>query len=316
MSQIQTFHQALQRELAKAVVGQRDSIRLLTIAIATGGHVLIEGVPGVAKTLLARAAAKALDLQFRRVQFTPDLMPSDILGTQVFDFGKGSFHFVEGPIFTQVFLADEINRSPGKTQAALLEAMQELQISVEGASRALQTPFFVVATQNPVEQEGTYPLPEAQLDRFLFKINVEYPSAEEEIAILERNPAGSARMQDLLQHVEAIEHEFDFDAIQSELGTIHIEEPVRRYTAELVRRTRADPRIELGASPRAGIMLQNAACCAASIEGRDFVLPDDIKSLLLPTLRHRVGLTASAEVEGLAADSILLEIADGLAVPR
>jgi len=310
------LHAALEGQVEHCIVGQKEAVRLLFIALVAGGHVLIEGVPGLAKTTLARSVAEALDLDFGRVQFTPDLMPSDILGTQVFDFQKGNFHLVEGPVFTQVLLADEINRAPAKTQAALLEAMQEGTISLDGKPRDLPRPFLVLATQNPIEHEGTYPLPEAQLDRFLFKVVLDYPSIDEEIQILEMHRGDAEGMRRSLGEIQAISTAEDLLAARDEAFATRMEPRLRLYLIELIRATRDHESILHGASPRAALLLQLAARIAARLGGRDYVIPDDIKTLLLPLLRHRVFLTATAEVEGADLDQVLLEIADGVPVPR
>ena len=316
MTLISDLHQALRREVAKVVVGQEDALRLVLIALVCEGHVLLEGVPGVAKTTLVRAVGAALGLRFRRIQFTPDLMPSDILGTQIFNFQDGHFHLVEGPVFTNLLLTDEINRAPAKTQAALLEAMQERQVSIEGTPRILPQPFLVLATVNPVEYEGTYPLPEAQLDRFLFKIRLDYPSKEEELGILQQHRGDSAGLTALLGTVKPAASAEDLSRAKEEAIQVQMEPKVADYLVAMVRRTRDSVHIQLGGSPRASLLLQIAARASASLEGRDYVIPDDIKQLFVPVLRHRLLLTTSAEVEGLGADQILRSIADSVPVPR
>jgi len=316
MTLISDLHQALRREVAKVVVGQEDALRLVLIALVCEGHVLLEGVPGVAKTTLVRTVGAALGLRFRRIQFTPDLMPSDILGTQIFNFQDGHFHLVEGPVFTNLLLTDEINRAPAKTQAALLEAMQERQVSIEGTPRILPQPFLVLATVNPVEYEGTYPLPEAQLDRFLFKIRLDYPSKEEELGILQQHRGDSAGLTALLGTVKPAASAEDLSRAKEEAIQVQMEPKVADYLVAMVRRTRDSVHIQLGGSPRASLLLQIAARASASLEGRDYVIPDDIKQLFVPVLRHRLLLTTSAEVEGLGADQILRSIADSVPVPR
>jgi len=313
---LQELHGALAEQVGRCIVGQQEAIRLLFISLVAGGHVLIEGVPGLAKTTLARSLAESLALSFGRVQFTPDLMPSDILGTQVFDFQKGSFHLVEGPVFTQVLLADEINRAPAKTQAALLEAMQEGTISLDGKPRRLPQPFLVLATQNPIEHEGTYPLPEAQLDRFLFKVVLDYPEIEEEIRILEMHRGDAEGLRESLGEIQAVTAAEDLLRAREEAFATRLEPGLRRYLIELIRATRDHESILHGASPRAALLLQLAARIAARLEGRDYVIPDDIKGLLLPLLRHRIFLTATAEVEGADLDEVIREVADGIPVPR
>jgi MoxR-like ATPase len=310
------LYQSLRREAEKVIVGQEEAVRLLFIALVCEGHVLLEGVPGLAKTTLVRTVAAALGLRFRRIQFTPDLMPSDVIGTQIFDFQHGKFHLVEGPVFTNILLGDEINRAPAKTQAALLEAMQERQVSVEGAARPLPLPFLVLATQNPVEYEGTYPLPEAQLDRFLFKAKLEYPTLEEEVTILEQHRGDTAGLSTLIDSVSRVADAEELRRAKEEALLVRIDGSVTRYLVDLVRRTREHVYIQLGASPRAALLLQIASRAAAALAGRDYVVPDDIKSLFVPALRHRVILTTSAEVEGLGADQVLRDVANIVPVPR
>jgi MoxR-like ATPase len=304
VGEVTTLFEGLRREVRKIVVGQDEAVRLAFVALLAEGHIILEGVPGLAKTTLVRALAAALRLQFKRVQFTPDLMPADVLGAPIFDFQQGKFHVVEGPIFTNVLLADEINRAPAKTQAALLEAMQERQVSLEGAGRALPRPFLVLATQNPVEHEGTYPLPEAQLDRFLFKVLVAYPSLEDELAVLAEHRGDSAGLTNLLGSVAPVADAQALARAQAEA------------LAVLVRRTRQDPLVALGGSPRASLLLQVAARIQAALERRDFVLPDDIKALFVPALRHRIRLTAAAEVDGLSTDEVLGRVLAAVPVPR
>jgi MoxR-like ATPase len=310
------LYQSLRREAEKVIVGQEEAVRLLFIALVCEGHVLLEGVPGLAKTTLVRTVAAALGLRFRRIQFTPDLMPSDVIGTQVFDFQHGKFHLVEGPVFTNILLGDEINRAPAKTQAALLEAMQERQVSVEGAARPLPLPFLVLATQNPVEYEGTYPLPEAQLDRFLFKAKLEYPTLDEEVTILEQHRGDTAGLSTLIDSVSRVADAEELRRAKEQALLVRIDGSVTRYLVDLVRRTREHVYIQLGASPRAALLLQIASRAAAALAGRDYVVPDDIKSLFVPALRHRVILTTSAEVEGLGADQVLRDVANIVPVPR
>ncbi|MBI4603041.1 MAG: MoxR family ATPase [Planctomycetes bacterium] len=310
------IYEACRASIGKVIVGQDEAVRLLLLAILTEGHVLVEGVPGVAKTTLVRALARSLDLGFKRIQFTPDLMPSDVIGTHVFDFREGKFHLVQGPVFTQVLLADEVNRSPAKTQAALLEAMQERQVSIEGEARPLPEPFFVLATQNPIEQEGTYPLPEAQLDRFLFKARMGYPSAKEEAEVLRRHRGDNASLR---RELEALTPVADAEALRKakeEVLAVSIRDEVIEYVVELVRRTRNHVHISLGGSPRAMLLLQMAAKAAAAVEGRAYVTPDDVKGVFLPALEHRILLTPTAEVEGLGAPEVLRGVLESVHVPR
>ena len=297
----------------KVIVGQDETIRLAFMALALRGHILIEGVPGTAKTLLARTAARLIGGSFKRIQFTPDLMPSDIVGTSIFEITTSSFRIRLGPVFANVVLADEVNRAPAKTQAALLEAMEERQVTLEGESHALPDPFIVIATQNPVEYEGTYPLPEAELDRFLFKAIVAYPQQPEEAAILRRHDKG--RPLDLVETLEPL-GPTDLGASRNEIENVTVEDSVVGYIVRIVEETRRSGDLVLGASPRAGVHLLHAAKAAAALDGRDFVTPDDVKSLVPPTLRHRVVLKAEAEIEGVDADAALRRVLARLDVPR
>jgi MoxR-like ATPase len=297
----------------KVIVGQDETIRLAFMALALRGHILIEGVPGTAKTLLARTVARLIGGSFKRIQFTPDLMPSDIVGTSIFELATSSFRIRLGPIFANVVLADEVNRAPAKTQAALLEAMEERQVTLEGAANALPDPFIVIATQNPVEYEGTYPLPEAELDRFLFKAIVAYPQQPEEAAILRRHDKG--RPQDLVDTLEPLAGT-DLVTSRDEIERVTVEDSVVGYIVRIVEETRRSGDLVLGASPRAGVHLLHAAKAAAALDGRDFVTPDDVKSLVPPTLRHRVVLKAEAEIEGVDADAALRRVLARLDVPR
>ena len=297
----------------KVIVGQDETIRLSFMALALRGHILIEGVPGTAKTLLARTAARLIGGSFKRIQFTPDLMPSDIVGTSIFEIATSSFRIRLGPVFANVVLADEVNRAPAKTQAALLEAMEERQVTLEGQSNALPDPFIVIATQNPVEYEGTYPLPEAELDRFLFKAVVAYPQQPEEAAILRRHDKG--RPLDLVETLDPL-GSTDLVTSRQEIENVTVEDSVVGYIVRIVEETRRSGDLQLGASPRAGVHLLHAAKAAAALEGRDFVTPDDVKSLVPPTLRHRVVLKAEAEIEGVDADAALRRVLARLDVPR
>jgi MoxR-like ATPase len=297
----------------KVIVGQDETIRLAFMALALRGHILIEGVPGTAKTLLARTAARLIGGSFKRIQFTPDLMPSDIVGTSIFEISTSSFRIRLGPVFANVVLADEVNRAPAKTQAALLEAMEERQVTLEGESQTLPDPFIVIATQNPVEYEGTYPLPEAELDRFLFKAIVAYPQRPEEAAILRRHDKG--RPQDLVETLDPL-GPTDLGTSRDEIENVTVEDSVVGYIVRIVEETRRSGDLILGASPRAGVHLLHAAKAAAALDGRDFVTPDDVKSLVPPTLRHRVVLKAEAEIEGVDADAALRRVLARLDVPR
>jgi MoxR-like ATPase len=312
MAPIATAFDNLRAAVGSVVVGQEEAIRLGFLTLLCSGHALIEGVPGVAKTLFVRTLARALRLRFGRVQFTPDLMPSDIVGTPVVNPATGEVHFRPGPLFTDVLLADEINRASAKTQAALLEAMQEAAATVDGVTHPLGEHFCVFATQNPVEQEGTYPLPEAELDRFLCKLIVGYPSVDDEIRILALHHAGTSRP-------ESVEPVFDAAGLaqaRALVARVVVRDEVLAYVAALVRATRADLHFALGASPRGGVMLLRAAKANAAIAGRDFVLPEDVQDLFLPVLRHRVQLDAGAEVEGLTTDEALRHTLQSVTVPR
>ncbi len=307
---------AVRAEVAKAVVGQDAVVTGLLAALLVRGHVLLEGVPGTAKTLLVKALAASLRLEDRRVQFTPDLMPSDVTGQVVYTAASASFSFRQGPVFTNVLLADEINRTPPKTQAALLEAMEERQVSVEGTPRPLPEPFVVVATQNPVEYEGTYPLPEAQLDRFLFKLVVGYPTAEEERAVVGRHDAGMDPHDLAALGVSAVADAAALDAARAEVRAIRVEPPVQGYLVDLARATRNAPSLVLGASPRGTTMLLAAAKAWAWLSGKPFVTPDDVKAVALPALRHRLQLRPEVELEGGTADGVLSGLLASVPVPR
>ncbi len=305
---------AVRSEVAKVVVGQEGIISGLITALLVRGHVLLEGVPGVAKTLLVKALSAALDLEFTRVQFTPDLMPSDVLGQLVYD--DGDFRFRQGPVFTNLLLADEINRSPAKTQAALLEAMEERQVSVEGQARALPEPFIVVATQNPVEYEGTYPLPEAQLDRFLFKLQVPYPSADQERDILSRHHRGFDPHDVAGSGVVPVATAADLAMARAQVTAVGVEQPVLDYIVELVRATRASPSVSLGVSPRGAAALLHSAKAWAYLAGRPYVTPDEVKAVTKPALRHRLQLRPEVELEGGTADAVLDAILTSVPAPR
>lgn len=303
-------------EAGRAVVGQEETIELLFVALLSGGHVLLEGVPGTAKTLIAKTLSILLQADFTRVQFTPDLMPSDILGTSVFDLTTSRFHLQQGPIFTNFLLADEINRAPAKTQAALLEAMEERQVTLDGKRHVLPEPFITIATQNPIEYEGTYPLPEAQIDRFLFKILVDYGSTDEEQEILNRYHTGfDAKDLDALG-LESVLRPADIAAIRTDCQSISVDPGVMSYITTIVRNTRHTRDIRLGASPRAGIALLLGSKVVAALDGRDYVLPDDVKRLALPVLRHRVVLRPEVELEGITPDMVIDGVLSAVEVPR
>jgi MoxR-like ATPase len=316
LQEIRAITEGVRREVRKAVIGQDEAIELMLTSLLVGGHVLLEGVPGTAKTLLTQAFAAGLALQFGRIQFTPDLMPGDVLGTNLFNFQTNSFVLTKGPIFTQLLLADEINRTPPKTQAALLQAMNERAVTVDGHDYALGDAFMVVATQNPIEQQGTYPLPEAQLDRFLFKLVLHHPARDEEREIVRRHGHRSAmpRLSDF--GLEAIADAAALSRTREAVARIRLSDALVDYIVDVVRATRQHSSLEVGASTRAANMLAAAVRAFAALQGRDFVIPDDVKLLALPVLRHRLTLSPSAEIEGLTSDRILREILDQTAAPR
>ena len=316
VSKIRAITDAVLGEVRKAVVGQDEVINLMLTSLLCGGHILLEGVPGTAKTLLAQSFSAGLALKFGRVQFTPDMMPGDLLGTNLFNFQTSAFTLTRGPIFADILLADEINRTPPKTQAALLQAMNERSVTIDGTTHSLGEAFMVVATQNPIEQQGTYPLPEAQLDRFLFKIKIDYPSLEEERELVARHghrttmpklaefglkPVVSAKMLSMAREMTA----------QLRLG-----KPLIDYIVDIIRATRQNGGIETGASPRAANMLASASRAYAVTQGRDFVIPDDVKFLAVPLLRHRIVMAANAEIDGLSSDAVIREILDQVTAPR
>jgi MoxR-like ATPase len=316
LGEIQATIASVRKEVGKAVVGQDDVIDLMLTSLLVGGHILLEGVPGTAKTLLGQAFAAALALKFGRIQFTPDLMPGDVLGTNLFNFQTNSFVLTKGPIFTELLLADEINRTPPKTQAALLQAMNERAVTIDGRDHTLGDDFMVVATQNPIEQQGTYPLPEAQLDRFLFKIIILHPSRDEEREIVRRHGHSSAlpRLRDF--GLSAVADSALLAAVRARVQQIRLSNEIVDYIVDVIRATRQHPSFDVGASPRASNMLSCSARGLAALKGRDFVIPDDIKALAIPALRHRVILSPSAEIEGLSPDRVLTEILDQTAAPR
>ncbi len=306
----------IRAEIGKAVVGQDEAVNLLLVALFAGGHVLLEGPPGTAKTLLAQSFARSVALDFGRIQFTPDLMPGDVIGANLFNFQTSTFTLTRGPVFCELLLADEINRTPPKTQAALLEAMQERHVTIDGISHPLSPRFTVVATQNPIEQQGTYPLPEAQLDRFLFKHVLDYPTPEQERAIIVAHGARSGQMDPAAFGVAAVLERAAIDAAVETVAQVRLTDEVVGYIVDLVRATRESTDIETGASPRAGAMLAVAARAAAALDGRDYVVPDDVKSLAVPALRHRLVLSAAAEIEGRKVDLVLKGLVERVAAPR
>lgn len=304
----------LKSQISKVVVGQEEFLDLLIIALLSNGHVLIEGVPGVAKTLTAKLFSKSLKTRFSRIQFTPDLMPSDVLGTSVFNKSNTNFEFRPGPIFSNLVLIDEINRAPAKTQAALFEVMEERQVTIDGDQHQMTPPFMVLATQNPIEHEGTYALPEAQLDRFLFKIKVDYPVLEHEVEILRTHDKRQGK--DPNEGIEAILDPASLLQSQQQIQKIIIDDKLLHYIARIVTQTRSHPHLFLGASPRASLALMNASKAFAAIEGRDFVIPEDIKRGLVPVLGHRVILSPEREMEGLTTEEVIEMISQTIEIPR
>lgn len=305
---------SIRNEIGKVIIGQHKMLDLLMIGLLCDGHILIEGVPGVAKTLTAKLMAKVIDVDFSRIQFTPDLMPGDVVGTSVFNPKEGDFYFKAGPIFSNIILIDEINRAPAKTQAALFEVMEERQVTVDGITHEMRFPFIILATQNPVEQEGTYRLPEAQLDRFIFKIDVQYPSLEEEIGIL-NNQHGRTQAQ-LLYGVNKIISPMDINNFRITIQSVIIEPRLVEYIAKIVIETRNNPSLYLGASPRASLAILRASKANAAIRGRDFVTPEDIREMAPPVLRHRIILTPEKEMEGITPDELIDNILKAIVVPR
>lgn len=311
---LQSAVEEMKAEISKVLIGQEKTVDLLLAAILTNGHVLLEGVPGIAKTLMARLMAQTLDADFSRIQFTPDLMPSDVLGTNVYNMKNSTFEFNPGPIFGNIILIDEINRSPAKTQAALFEVMEERQITTDGITRKLDFPFFVIATQNPIEQEGTYRLPEAQLDRFTFRLRPEYPTYEEEIAILERFKNGPQSVS--RNELKPVISKDKLKQLQSSVFNVHIEKSLIEYVAKIVKETRDTGDLFLGASPRASLALVHTAKAVAALQGRNFVIPDDIKFTAVPVLNHRLILSPDKEVTGTDIDEVIESIINKVEVPR
>lgn len=314
LSQLHDAVMKMRAEISKVIVGQEQMVKLIVAALLADGHVLIEGVPGVAKTLTARLVAKCIALQFSRVQFTPDIMPSDVLGTSVFNPKEGGFQFKRGPIFGNIILVDEINRAPAKTQAALFEVMEEKQVTVDGYSHIMERPFMVLATQNPIEQEGTYRLPEAQLDRFLFKISVPYPTEEEEVRILSR--FHQAPGEDIIASMQEVLTGHHISELRKQVRQVLIEDKLLQFIAKLVTSTRSHKSIYLGASPRASLAIMMSAKAIAAMQGRDFVTPDDIIEIATSVLRHRIMLTPEKEMEGGTEDDVIKEIIHSLEIPR
>lgn len=301
-------------EIKKLIVGQHEMVDQILLGILSRGHVLLEGVPGIAKTLTAKIIAKTLDVDFSRVQFTPDLMPSDVIGTSIFNVKTSEFTYKKGPVFSNVVLIDEINRAPAKTQAALFEVMEERQITVDGETYKMDLPFFIIATQNPVEQEGTYRLPEAQLDRFLFRIKLEYPSLAEEVSILQKFKSNSSDKN--LNDVSPILSAADVLEFHQVIADVKIEDQLIEYIAKIVAETRSHARLYLGASPRASLSIMKASKAMAAMRGRDFVTPDDIQYICGPVMNHRIILTPEAEMEGMTPEDVIAEMVQKIEVPR
>jgi len=314
LSRLSSAVEKIKETLSKIIVGQHESIDLLIAGILADGHILIEGVPGVAKTLTAKLLAKSIDVKYSRIQFTPDLMPSDILGTSVFNPKTADFEFKHGPIFGNIILIDEINRAPAKTQSALFEVMEERQLTIDGQTYKMDAPFIVLATQNPVEHEGTYRLPEAQLDRFIFKIEIKYPTLEEEIAIITQQH--QQKTTDQLQNIQPVLTAQDIISLREQVLGLHVEEKLITYVAKLINESRNSKSLDLGGSPRASLAIVNAAKAIAAIRGRDFVTPDDIIYVAAPVLRHRLMLTPDKEMEGLTPDDIVAQLIQKIEIPR
>ncbi|HEY8781803.1 MAG TPA: MoxR family ATPase [Mucilaginibacter sp.] len=314
LSKLSNAVEQIKATLAKIIVGQHDSIDLLIAGILADGHILIEGVPGVAKTLTAKLIAKSIDAKYSRIQFTPDLMPSDILGTSVFNPKTTDFEFKHGPIFGNIILIDEINRAPAKTQSALFEVMEERQLTIDGQTYKMDEPFTVLATQNPVEHEGTYRLPEAQLDRFIFKVEIKYPSLDEEIAILTQQHY--QKPADQLKHIEPVLSAQDVILLRQLVLGLHVEDKILVYVAKIIHESRNNKSLYLGGSPRASLAIVNAAKALAAIKGRDFITPDDVIYVAAPVLRHRIMLTPDKEMEGATPDDVIAQIIQKIEVPR
>jgi MoxR-like ATPase len=306
----------IRSEVAKAVIGQTDTVDLMLTALFSGGHILLEGPPGTAKTLLAQSFARTLSLEFGRIQFTPDLMPGDILGSNLFNFQTSTFSLTRGPVFCDLLLADEINRTPPKTQAALLEAMQERSVTIDGETHALSDRFTVIATQNPIEQQGVYPLPEAQLDRFLFKQTLDYLSREDELKVVKAHGSQAGMPDPEGLGVTPIADQATVAAAVQTVSRVRLSDEIAAYVVDLIRSTRENADLQTGASPRAGSMLAVAARARAVLDGRDYVIPDDVKGLALPALRHKVVLSAAAEIEGRRVDQVIASLIDQVPAPR
>jgi len=314
LSQLNTAVDQIRESLGRIIIGQKDMVDFLIAGLLADGHILIEGVPGVAKTLSAKLVAKSIDASFSRIQFTPDLMPSDVLGTSVFNPRSSDFEYRKGPIFGNIILVDEINRAPAKTQSALFEVMEERQVTVDGHTYRMDEPFMVLATQNPIEQEGTYRLPEAQLDRFLFKIEVKYPSLEEEVLILQNQH--NRKLNDEIAAVKAVLSVEQIKACRVVIKSLHVESKLIEYAARIVHETRVNKSLDLGASPRASLALVNSAKAIAAMAGRDFITPEDIIRVAVPVLAHRIILTPDKEMEGITTADVVAQIIQKIEIPR
>lgn len=304
----------LKAEIEKVLVGKNQIVDMILVAILSNGHILLEGVPGIAKTLIAKLTAKLISIDFSRIQFTSDLMPSDILGTSIFNNQTSRFEFVKGPIFANTILIDEINRAPAKTQSALFEAMEEYQVTVDGSKYNMPNPFMVIATQNPIEHEGTYRLPEAQLDRFMFKLQIDYPSLEEEVLILKQKHSKSVKTE--LQEIKPVMTAEELEIFKHKIQDVQFDEKLLEYVATIINKTRNHPSLYIGASPRASINTMYAAKAYAAINGRDFVIPEDIKLILEPVLYHRIYLSPEKELEGIQEIKIIRDIINSVEIPR
>lgn len=311
---INSIYEKTKNEIQKVIVGNDNLIQLILAAMFSGGHILLEGVPGVAKTLMAKLISQCMNIEFRRIQFTPDLLPSDLIGVTLFNMQKTEFVFKKGPIFSNLVLIDEINRSPAKTQAALFEAMEEKQITVDGETYPLGKPFFVMATQNPIEQEGTYKLPEAQLDRFMFKLHVDYPDLKSEVSILHRFK--NDFLQKKTEQVHAVVHALDIEKCLGIIERVHIKDELIHYIATIVHQTRNNGNLFIGASPRASMAILKTAKAIAALKGRDFVTPDDIQTVSYPVLSHRIILSPEKEMEGITIENVIREMIKNIEVPR
>lgn len=315
LAELEAAVKKIKTEIGQIVIGQQATIEYILAALLADGHILLEGVPGVAKTLMAKVIAKTIDVDFGRIQFTPDLMPSDVLGTSLYNSKNTEFEFKKGPVFANILLVDEVNRAPAKTQSALFEVMEERQVTVDGVTYPMAEPFLILATQNPVEHEGTYRLPEAQLDRFLFKLNIGYPSATEETEILKGHNE-RRRLGDAVNAVVAVISSEQLSALRNIILQVHVEEKLLEYIVKIVGATRSHPSLFLGASPRASVALLNSCKALAALRGRDFITPDDVQELAYPVLRHRIILTPEREMEGATPDDVIRLILEKAEVPR